>query len=54
MLTRKIDAALAALAACRAHAPGLRDCYRPGTSERAALDKWRLCGWRWKTCPNCF
>jgi len=38
MLTRKIDAALDALAACRAHAPGLRDCYRPGTSERAALD----------------
>jgi hypothetical protein len=38
MLTRKIDVALDALAACRAHAPGLRDCYRPGTSERAALD----------------
>jgi hypothetical protein len=38
MLTRKIDAALDALAACRARAPGLRDCYRPGTPERAALD----------------
>ena len=39
MLTRKIDAALNALAACRAHAPGLRDCYRPGAPERAALDR---------------
>lgn len=39
MLTRKIDAALNALDACRASAPGLRDCYRPGSPERAALDE---------------
>ena len=38
MLTRRIDAALDALAVCRARAPGLRDCYRPGSPERAALD----------------
>lgn len=38
MLTRKIDAALDALDACRARAPGLRDCYRPGSPERDALD----------------
>ena len=38
MLTRTIDAALDALTGCRARAPGLRDCYRPGTPERAALD----------------
>jgi hypothetical protein len=38
MLTRKIDAALDALAACRARAPALRDCYRPGSVERTALD----------------
>lgn len=39
MLSRKIDAALNALDACRANAPGLRDCYRPGSPERAALDE---------------
>jgi hypothetical protein len=38
MLTRKIDAALDALDACRARTPGLRDCYRPGSPERDALD----------------
>jgi hypothetical protein len=38
MLTRKIDAALDALDACRATAPGLRDCYLPGSPERAALE----------------
>jgi hypothetical protein len=38
MLTRKIDAALTALDACRARTPALRDCYRPGGPERAALD----------------
>ncbi|MDR3512493.1 MAG: hypothetical protein P4L73_12730 [Caulobacteraceae bacterium] len=39
MLTRQIDAALDALEACRTRAPHLRDCYRPGTPERAALDE---------------
>jgi hypothetical protein len=39
MLTRKIDAALDALAACRARAPGLAACYRPGSPERLALDR---------------
>lgn len=39
MLTRRIDAALDALDACRTRAPDLRDCYRPGSPERAALDE---------------
>ena len=38
MLTRRIDAALDALAACRDRVPFLRDLYRAGTIERAALD----------------
>ena len=38
MLTRKIDAALDALAACRSRTPDLLDCYRPGAPERAALE----------------
>jgi hypothetical protein len=38
MLTRRIDAALEALAACRSRVPGLRDVFRPGGPERAALD----------------
>ena len=38
MLTQRIDAALDALAACRARLPGLRDVFRPGAPERAALD----------------
>ena len=38
MLTRSIDAALDALAACRSRVPQLREVYRPGSPERAALD----------------
>ena len=38
MLTHKIDGALDALLACMMRLPALRDCYRPGTPERAALD----------------
>ena len=38
MLTLTIDAALDALLACMMRLPALRDCYRPGTPERAALD----------------
>ena len=38
MLTRRIDAALNALTECRARLPPLRDLYRPGSAERAALD----------------
>lgn len=38
MLTRRIDRALEALISCREHVPGLRDLYRDGTPERAALD----------------
>ena len=38
MLTRRIDTALDALARCRARVPDLRDLYRPGSPERAALD----------------
>jgi hypothetical protein len=38
MLTTKIDAALDTLLACTIRLPALRDCYRPGTPERAALD----------------
>ena len=39
MLTHKIDGALDALLACMMRLPALRDCYRPGTAERAALDE---------------
>jgi hypothetical protein len=39
MLTTKIDAGLDALLACTVRLPALRDCYRPGTPERAALDE---------------
>lgn len=38
MLTHKIDGALDALMACMMRVPALRDCYRPGTAERVALD----------------
>ncbi len=38
MLTHRIDAALDAIAACRERAPALRDLYRDGSRERAALD----------------
>jgi hypothetical protein len=38
MLSYQIDAALDALLALMMRAPALRDCYRPGTPERAALD----------------
>jgi hypothetical protein len=39
MLTRRIDAALTALTDCRQRVPALRDLYRPGSAERAALDE---------------
>ncbi|MDR3513452.1 MAG: hypothetical protein P4L73_17575 [Caulobacteraceae bacterium] len=39
MLTHKIDGALDALLACMMRLPALRDCYRSGTAERAALDE---------------
>ena len=38
MLSRRIDAALDALAACRNRLPDLRDVFRPGGPERAVLD----------------
>ena len=38
MLTQRIDGALDALAACRSRLPDLRDVFRPGAPERAALD----------------
>ena len=38
MFTRSIDQALEALAACRRRLPSLRDLYREGSPERAALD----------------
>jgi hypothetical protein len=38
MLSQRIDAALDALAVCRSGLPGLRDVFRPGAPERAALD----------------
>ncbi len=38
MLSYQIDAALDALLALMMRAPALRDCYRPGTPERMALD----------------
>jgi len=38
MLTRRIDAALDTVAACRNRLPPLRDLFRDGTCERAALD----------------
>jgi hypothetical protein len=38
MLTRRIDAALDALAVCRTRLPDLREVFRPGDPERAALD----------------
>ena len=39
MLTRKIDAALDAITACRTRTPDLLGCYRPGAPERAALER---------------
>lgn len=38
MLTRRIDQALEALTVCRERLPFLRDLYRPGSAERAALE----------------
>jgi hypothetical protein len=38
MLTRQIDAAMYAMQTCGEHVPFLRDQYRPGSMERAALD----------------
>jgi hypothetical protein len=38
MITRKIDAALEAMASCRACLPDLRDLYRKDSPERVALD----------------
>jgi hypothetical protein len=38
MHTHRIDAALDAIAACRNRVPALRDLYRAGSRERAALD----------------
>jgi hypothetical protein len=39
MLTRRIDAALMAMTACRLRLPDLRNVYRPGSPERAVLDE---------------
>ena len=39
MLTRKLDGAFDALAHCRSQAAVLLDCYRPGTEERAAVER---------------
>jgi hypothetical protein len=39
MLTRKIDAALDAITACRTRTPDLLDCYRTGAPERVALER---------------
>jgi hypothetical protein len=39
MHTHRIDAALDAIAACGNRVPALRDLYRDGTRERAALDE---------------
>ncbi len=38
MPTHEIHSALDALLACMMRLPTLRDCYRPGTVERIALD----------------
>jgi hypothetical protein len=38
MLTRHIDQAFDALAACKTRLPWLRDLYRPGTPEHDALE----------------
>jgi hypothetical protein len=39
MLTRRIDAALSALAECQARLPALRDVFRVGAPEHAALNE---------------
>jgi hypothetical protein len=39
MLTRRLDAALATLWESGLRVPELRDAYRPGSPERAALDE---------------
>jgi hypothetical protein len=39
MLTQRIDAAIRAMADCQAHVPNLRDLYRAGSRERAALTR---------------
>jgi hypothetical protein len=38
VFTRSIDQALDALAACRRRLPSLRDLFREGSAERAAID----------------
>jgi hypothetical protein len=38
MLTRRIDSAIESLWTCRERLPFLRELYRPGSPERAALD----------------
>ncbi len=38
MLTRKLDTAFDAMVDCRAKASALRDCYRPQTAERIAIE----------------
>ena len=39
MLSRRVDAALQSMRDCRERVPFLRDQYRPGSAERAALDE---------------
>lgn len=39
MLTQSIDSALQAMADCQARVPHLRDLYRAGSRERAALTR---------------
>ena len=39
MITQRIDAAIEAMVACRNRVPYLRDLYRSGSPERAALDE---------------
>ena len=39
MLTQRIDAAIRAMLDCQAHVPNLRDIYRTGSRERAALTR---------------
>ena len=38
MLTRRIDAAIQSMYACRERVPFLREQYRPGSREQVALD----------------
>ena len=39
MLSRQVDAALQSMRDCRERVPFLRDQYRPGSAERAALEE---------------